>query len=134
MVRPCWSSLDLFVASLDDVLGHPIAGASWEGFAIESLLAVAPPRTEPSHYRTHGGAEMDLVLDLPGNKRWAIEFKRTLSPKTTKSLHASRGDLQPDRTLLVYPGKERFPLGDGVEAVGLEEAMQELLAEGQAER
>ncbi|QDV10124.1 hypothetical protein Poly30_56860 [Planctomycetes bacterium Poly30] len=118
--------------SLDDVLGHPIAGASWEGFAIESLLSVAPDRTEPSHYRTHAGAEMDLVLDLPGNKRWAFEFKRTLSPRPTKSLHVSRADLQTDRTLVIYPGTDRFPLGENTEAIGLQEAMHEIVAHSES--
>jgi predicted AAA+ superfamily ATPase len=115
--------------SLDDVLGHPVSGASWEGFAIESLAAAAPERAEFGHYRTYAGAEMDLVIDLPGNKRWAFEFKRTLSPKSTKSLHASKQDLRPDRTLVVYPGDDRFPLGEGVEAIGLQGAMEELLAQ-----
>jgi predicted AAA+ superfamily ATPase len=44
------------------LLGYPVAGASWEGLAIENLLAVTAGGAEPSFYRTSGGAEVDLVL------------------------------------------------------------------------
>ena len=70
--------------ALDDreaVLGHPVAGGSWEGFVVENLLSVAPERTAASFYRTAAGAEVDLVLDLPGIGRWAIEIKRGLAPR-----------------------------------------------------
>ena len=63
----------LRLTSLEDVLGHPVAGGSWEGMAIESILAAAPDGTDASFYRTSAGAEIDLVLDLPGDQRWAIE-------------------------------------------------------------
>lgn len=66
----------LGVDTLDDLLAHPIAGASWEGHVISNLLRAAPPRTEASYYRTATGNGLDLVLDLPGNRRWAIEVKR----------------------------------------------------------
>ena len=46
--------------------GHPVVGASWEGFVMENLLAVVPGRTQASFYRTSAGAEVDLVLELPG--------------------------------------------------------------------
>ncbi len=71
--------------------GHPVVGASWEGFVLENLLAVAPARTQASFYRTSAGAEIDLVLDLPKGERWAIEVKRGLLPKLEKGCHRSSG-------------------------------------------
>jgi hypothetical protein len=74
------SYLDLLVALL---LAHPVAGGSWEGLAIESLIAAAPEGTQASFFRTAAGAEIDLLLKLPGQRApWASEIKRLLAPKT----------------------------------------------------
>ena len=58
----------LRIDDAEDVLGHPIAGASWEGFVVETLLRAAPERTRASFYRTATGVGIDLVLELPGNR------------------------------------------------------------------
>jgi hypothetical protein len=70
----------LRLPTLEDILGHPVAGGSWEGFVIESLLAVAPAGTEASFYRSSAGAEIDLLLALPGRELWAIEIRRNAAP------------------------------------------------------
>lgn len=107
--------------TLDDVLGHPVAGGSWEGHVIEALISVAPPRTDASFYRTSAGAELDLLLDMPGGERWAIEIKRSSAPKIEKGFHAAMEDVQPSRAYIVYGGHERYAKGNGVEAIGLRE-------------
>lgn len=109
---------------LDDreaVLGHPVAGGSWEGFVLENLLGAAPARIKASFYRTAAGAEIDLVLELPGGKLWAIEIKRGLAPKLDKGFHHAREDLKPERSFLVYSGEDRYPKGNGIEAIGVKE-------------
>lgn len=104
------------------LIGHPVVGASWEGFAIENLLAAAPSGTAASFYRTRAGAEIDLVLDLPGGRgRWAVEIKLGLAPGISRGFHIARGDVQPDRSFIVYPGVDRFPAARDVEAIGLRE-------------
>jgi hypothetical protein len=116
---------------LDDhesVLGHPVAGDSWEGFVIENLMRVAPERSIASFYRTAAGAEVDLLLDFPGGERWAIEVKRGLVPKLEKGFHHAREDLHPARTFIVYGGKERYARAEGVEAIPLGDLCQELAA------
>jgi len=105
--------------TLDDILGHPISGASWEGHVVSNLIRLAPLRTEASYYRTASGNEIDLVLDLPGNQRWAIEIKRSSAPKVSKGFHSAVADVKPDLAFVVYPGDERYPKGEGVEAIGL---------------
>ncbi len=107
--------------------GHPCVGASWEGFVIENLLAVAPERTLASFYRTTVGAEIDLLLELPREGRWAIEIKRGLSPKLEKGFQIACDDLKPDRCFVVYGGEDRYPIKPGVEVIGLK-ALAELLA------
>ena len=115
--------------ALDDreaVLGHPVAGGSWEGFVVENLLSVAPERTAASFYRTAAGAEVDLVLELPGIGRWAIEIKRGLAPRLDRGFHQAREDIEPDRSFVVYSGGGRYPMAEGVEAIGVQDMAREL--------
>lgn len=119
----------LGLRTVDDLLGHGVSGASWEGFVLESLLSAAPPSAIASFYRTAAGAEMDLVLELGGRAgRWAMEIKRGLAPTLSKGFHHAREDLAPQKTFVVYSGTERYPLADGVEAIG-HVAMAQALAQ-----
>ena len=107
--------------------GHPVMGASWEGFVIENLLAVAPPRTLASFYRTAAGAEIDLVLELPGRTApWAVEIKHSLAPRPTRGFHHALEDVRPEKAFVVYAGTERYPLSREVEVIGVRE-MAEVL-------
>lgn len=103
----------------ESLLGHPAVGASWEGFVIENLITAAGPHTTPYFYRTSGGAEVDLLLALPGDKLWAIEVKRSLSPKAERGFHAACDDLQPVRKVVVYPGTQTFALAHDIQAMPL---------------
>ena len=93
---------------------------------IENLLAVAPPRSEACFYRAAGGAEIDLLLTLPGRKPWAIEIKRSLDPKPRKGFHSACRDVGPEARFVVYPGTERFTVVDGVEAISLVKLAREV--------
>ena len=105
----------------DAVLGHPVAGGSWEGFVLENLIGAAPDRVKPWFYRTAAGAEVDLVLQMPGGELWAVEIKRGLAPRLDKGFHHARKDLKPERSFIVYSGFERYPKGQGIEAISLAE-------------
>ena len=118
----------LGLATLDDVLSHPVAGPSWEGFAIENLIAAAPFGTVPWFYRTTAGAEIDLLLQLPDQQLWAIEIKRTTAPRTSRGFELAANDLAAARRFVVYSGAEEFPLSASTTAAPLETAMAELAA------
>jgi predicted AAA+ superfamily ATPase len=118
----------LGLADKEAVLGHPVAGGSWEGLVVENLIGVAGEAAEPSFYRTAGGAEIDLVLTWGDGREWAIEVKRTLAPKLERGMRSALADLGPERAFVVYPGEERFQLGEGVEAIGLSALCAELSA------
>jgi uncharacterized protein len=108
------------------VLGHPVAGSSWEGMVIENLLATAGPRAQASFYRTGHGAEVDLVLGWPGGRDWAIEIKRSLAPAVERGFHSALADIRPERALVVYPGEERYRIGPSIEAIGLAELCEQV--------
>ncbi|MDQ3034333.1 MAG: ATP-binding protein [Myxococcota bacterium] len=118
----------LGIRSREDLLGHPVVGGSWEGFVIETLAGCAPDGTELHFYRTSAGAEVDLVLSLPGGARWVVEIKRSLTPKPERGFHHACEDLEPDGAFVVYPGSETYPLGGGVEAIPLRGLGERLLA------
>lgn len=117
----------LNLATLDDLLGHPIAGNSWEGFVIENLLAALPLGMTAWYYRTAAGAEIDLVLERGLKERYAIEIKRSLSPSLSKGFYLGCEDIGAEKRYLVYPGNERFPLARDVTAIPLSEMLTELM-------
>lgn len=116
----------LGLSDKESVLGHPVAGFSWEGMAIENLIAVAGRAAEASFYRTSGGAEVDLVLSWTDGREWAIEVKRNLAPRLERGLHSALTDLEPERSFVVYPGDERYRLAPSTEAISLAELCTEV--------
>jgi predicted AAA+ superfamily ATPase len=119
----------LGVPDRESLLAHPVAGGSWEGLAIESLIASAPQGTEAFFFRTSAGAEIDLLLQIPGQREpWAIEIKRGLSPRIERGFHLACEAVGAGRKLVVYGGTERFPLGHEVQAVSLTALCDEVSA------
>jgi uncharacterized protein len=116
----------LGIADKEALLGHPVVGASWEGLVIENLIGAAGTEAEPSFYRTSNGTEVDLVLSWPDGREWAIEVKRSLSPRLERGMRSALADIGPERSFVVYPGEERFGMGDGTEAIGLAELCNDL--------
>jgi|TARA_R110002074_G_scaffold212417_3_gene381898 predicted AAA+ superfamily ATPase len=113
----------LSIGTIEGLLGHPVVGGSWEGFCIEALLAAAPTGTEPFFYRTSAGAELDLVLRLPGGDIWAVEIKRTTAPKVSRGFYVGAEDIKASRKLLIYAGEHDVPVAEGVRAVPLEQGI-----------
>ncbi|RPD42458.1 ATP-binding protein [Chitinophaga barathri] len=116
----------LSINTLDDLLGHPVVGASWEGFVIENLLSCLPVGATPWFYRTSAGAEIDLVIELGRQERYAIEIKRSMSPAVTKGFHLGCEDIKATRRFIVYPGNERFPASGDASVIPLIDLMKEL--------
>lgn len=110
--------------NLEQVLGHPLCGASWEGFCIEQILGRLPKGAIASHYRTHAGAEVDLVIEKAGGEILAVEIKRTLSPKVTPGLVESMETLKASRGVIIIPAGESYPLSKSVTATGLRSFLQ----------
>jgi len=106
----------LGLANLEAALAHPVAGASWEGFVIEQLLA-AVPNAQASFYRTAHGAEADLVLQLRSGETWVIEIKRSSAPVVSKGFHLAANDVGATRKLLLAPVTESYPMRDGIEVM-----------------
>ncbi|MEN0016663.1 MAG: DUF4143 domain-containing protein, partial [Bacteroidota bacterium] len=104
--------------------GHPVVGGSYEGFVIEQLLSLLPYQSQASFYRSAGGAEIDLLIELPKQAgRWAIEIKRGLRARPDKGFYHAIETVAPSQCFVVYAGQERYKIADKVEAISLYELM-----------
>lgn len=116
----------LGIQTYNQLSGHPVFGASFEGFVIENLLSVAPDRTRASFYRTTAGAEIDLILELPNNQTWAIEIKSGLAPKLSKGFYSALDDIKPNQSFVVYAGTEQYPISEKTDVISLNDLADKL--------
>ena len=105
-----------------DLEGHPKAGASWEGYAVEELLRASDP-DEAYFWATHSGAELDLLL-LKGKRRIGVEVKRADAPRLTPSIRHAIADLHLDRVVVAYPGTTEYRLDRQTEVLPLAVAIE----------
>jgi len=117
----------LGIRDQEELLGHPVAGPSWEGLHIENVLDVLPPTARPSFYRTAAGAEIDLVIEFSAKERWAIEVKRSVSsPAPSKGFYNGCEDIKATRQIVLYPGEERFRVEAKTEVMPLARLLTEM--------
>jgi len=117
------------ITDLETLLGHPLCGRSWEGFAIEQLLAHLPSSWTASYFRTSAGAEIDLVLEGPNERVLAIEIKRTSAPTLSRGFLHGVEDVGATERWFVTPCSEEFPLGHDVRAIALADLVARLASE-----
>lgn len=108
----------------EQLLSHPVAGKSWEGFVIEQLTASVGDLGTPWFYRTAVGAEIDLLIERPDGTLWAFEIKRSAAPVVQRGFHTACDDVKVKRRVVVHGGDKSFPMPNGIEALPLIEAMQ----------
>lgn len=107
----------LGIRAWNDLEQHPKVGASFEGFALDTVTDRLGVRPEECYFwATHSGAELDLLV-VRGNRRLAFEFKRTAAPKVTKSMHIALEDLKLESIDVIHLGRHSFPLTERIRAV-----------------
>jgi uncharacterized protein len=114
----------LNIATFDSLLGHPVLGASWEGFVAENIIVNLSDKWQYSYYRTTAQTEIDLVLEGPDGQVLAIEIKRSSAPKLGNGFHTACEDIKATQKFVVYAGTERFPMTGNTEAIGLVEFLK----------
>ena len=107
------------IESAEQLYTHPNLGASWEGFALEEIIAFLGKRdNEVFFYGAHSGVELDLFFHHKGEKI-GIEFKFKDAPTTTKSMHQAIEDLQLDKLFVIYPGERSYALTATIQVIAL---------------
>ncbi len=114
----------LKIQHFDELLGHPIIGASWETFAIENILNEFPD-WDAYFYRTSNGAEIDLLL-IRGNQKIAVEFKASTTPKPSRGFFLALKDLNIQTGWLIAPIPDNYPIKENIYASNLEHFIQYL--------
>jgi predicted AAA+ superfamily ATPase len=117
----------LGIRDMEQLLGHAVVGASWEGMLLDNILNALPPSAQASFYRTSAGAEIDLVVEFGARERWAIEVKRSLgNPAPSKGFCNGCEDIGATRQIVLYPGEEHFRLSAKTEVMPLKKLLAEL--------
>lgn len=111
----------LGIRSSSELLVHPKLGASWEGFALETILRATQP-DEAYFHAVHSGSELDL-LTVKNGRRTGFEFKRADAPKITRSMQVSLTDLSLDEIRVIYPGTREYRLSERIRVMTLEQAL-----------
>jgi uncharacterized protein len=106
----------LGVPTLQELLGHPIAGPSWEGFVLEQVIGHLPPGTDTAFYRTAAGAELDLVVSR-GKRRIGFEMKLSAAPRPQRGFWNALEDLGVHEAYILAPVQEGFPLATSVRVI-----------------
>jgi hypothetical protein len=106
----------LGLGTVPDLQGHPVAGASWEGFVVEQVAAMLPAGGQIGFYRTAAGAELDMVVEC-GSRKVGIEIKFSAAPKPARGFWEALKDLEITQAYVIAPVLRRYPLGEGVEVV-----------------
>lgn len=106
----------LGITSLNDLAGHPVVGASWEGWVLEQIAQLIKPQWQLSFYRTASGAEMDIVAER-GKRKIGFEIKFSSAPAPTKGFWSALADLKLEQTYIVAPVENGYPLAPNVEVV-----------------
>jgi len=107
----------LGVRNTRELLSHPKAGASWEGYALEQILTAVQP-DQAYFWATHTGAELDLLL-LKDGRRLGVEIKRADAPKVTASMRIALADLRLEQLVVLYPGDSHYHLDERISVVPL---------------
>jgi len=115
----------LEIEGMDDLLGHPVVGASWEGWCIEQICA-ALPGWRASFVRTSNGEEIDLLMER-GRQRLAFEFKASTAPQLTRGCATMLRDTAPDHAWVVCPIAKGWDLRDGVTVASIDEVLAAII-------
>lgn len=113
----------LNIHTKNELLGHPIVGASWEGMVIEQMISLFGEE-DSGFYRTAGGAELDLVVRT-GNRKIAIECKASLAPRLERGFYQAMEDLQINEAWVISPVEKAYPLKKNVWVMPLREAISD---------
>lgn len=112
----------LDIEEMNDLLGHPVIGFSFESYVVENITA-RYPKWNCSFYRDSSGNEVDFILEK-GKKLIAIEIKASTTPKLEKGFWNTCGFLKPDKSFVVSLVEKPFPGPQGTIITNLSDFLE----------
>lgn len=110
----------------ENLLSNPTMGKSWEAFVIENIYSILPKTAQIYFYRTRAGSEIDLLIQFPSEKIWAVEIKYGLTPKVSKNFHITSEEIKANRRYVIYGGDDEFPIKNNIKVTSLGKFMNQL--------
>tara|TARA_R110002050_G_scaffold221441_1_gene357247 strand:+ start:12521 stop:13687 length:1167 start_codon:yes stop_codon:yes gene_type:complete len=117
------------ISDSEDLFGNPLLGNSWEGFVIEQIRQLLPPKYQTYFYRTQDGSECDLVITKLQKPIMSIEIKYTSAPKITRGMTISFNDLASEHNFIITPNSDDFLLRKDVRVCNLYDFLTKYLPE-----
>jgi len=109
----------LEIEDFNELMGHPVFGASYEGFVMENIISELPD-WKSFFYRTSSGNEVDLIL-TKGMKRVAVEIKASKTPNLSKGLWGALDDIQINEAWVIAPVEESYPIRHNITVSGIDQ-------------
>lgn len=117
----------LGIRDTEQLLGHVAVGASWEGYVLEQIRRCSDGEVKMYFYRTHKGAESDIILVTPGDKKYCIEIKRSASASISRGFHEVIKDVKPKKSFVIAESGESYPTKDNIEVTSLDTFLEKTL-------
>jgi predicted AAA+ superfamily ATPase len=107
------------IENSDQLQGHPKKGASWEGFVIEQIIPLLPANRKVYFYRTHDGAELDLVICRSDRPVVSIEIKYGSDVRPNRGNTEAVNTLKTTQNFIIIKDEEEYMLSGGFKVCGL---------------
>ncbi|MDZ7772361.1 MAG: ATP-binding protein [Balneolaceae bacterium] len=111
----------LGVSDYENLINHPSVGPSWEGFVINQTRSLLPDYAELWFFRTHEGAEADMVVSIDDRPLISAEIKWTNAPKVSRGFRNVMNDLGTERNYVVTPEADTYMVSEGITVTSLQE-------------
>ncbi len=105
---------------------HVALGWSWETYVISQVRSLLGANYGLYFYRTHEGAEADLVITKGPKPVMAIEIKYSNAPRLEKGLKNVVGDLKTKTNFIITPSSDRYPIHEHIEVISLGQFLENL--------
>ncbi len=96
------------ISSFENLSGNPAIGSSWESFVIDQVLALKKNTIDLYFYRTHHGAEVDIVFTKGLTVIATAEIKYSNSPQLTKGNFQAFDDLGAPMNFIITPSSDDY--------------------------
>jgi hypothetical protein len=117
----------LGIRDIEQLLGSITVGASWEGYVLEQIRRCSGGNAKLYYYRTHKGAESDIILIAPDGKKYCIEIKRSQSASVSKGFYEVIKDVRPETSFVIAESGETYPAKDNILITTLDSFLKEKL-------
>lgn len=112
------------ITDLEHLYNNPVVGGSWEGFVLEQICGLLPNQLNINFYRTHQGAEADILLTHQRKPVLAADIKLTEAPKLNPGFLNVIDDNKTKHNFIIIPGKDRYPVHESVDVIGIESFLE----------